>query len=65
MFNSWDRQPIVHDDDSGKPAIDPKTHQLRGNFIMNKNWIGGTNSGCEDWPSVLASCPSVRLCTTG
>lgn len=54
MFNSWDRQPIVHDGESGGPsgkyAIDAATHQLRRNFIMNKNWLGTTNSGYSvDW----------------
>ena len=45
MFNSWDRQPIVHDGDDGNVAINPKVHMLRHNFIMNTNWLGRTNSG--------------------
>lgn len=45
MFNSWDRQPIVHDDEAGQVALNPATHQLRKNFIFNKNWLGSTNSG--------------------
>lgn len=54
MFNSWDRQPIIHDSDGseggGRYAIDPTTHQLRRNFIMNTNWIGTTHSGYSiDW----------------
>lgn len=66
MFNSWDRQPIVHDassddhslgsadgssaDGDGRYAISPLTHQLRGNFIMNRNWLGTTRSGyCVDY----------------
>lgn len=44
-FNSWDRQPIVHDDDEGNLAINPKVHHLRHNFIMNTNWLGTTKSG--------------------
>eukprot|EP00729_Bicosta_minor_P005602 gene5602-4565_t len=45
VFNSWDRQPIVHDDDEGNLAINPKVHHLRHNFIMNTNWLGTTKSG--------------------
>lgn len=45
MQNSWDRQPIVHDDEAGRVALNPATHQLRKNFIFNKNWLGTTNSG--------------------
>lgn len=44
MFNSWDRQPIVHKDATGAIALDPATHQIRKNLIFNKNWIGGTKS---------------------
>ena len=29
MFNSWDRQPVVHDDDAGDVALNPRTHQIR------------------------------------
>ena len=47
MFNAWDRQPIVHDGDQaqGGVAINPAVHMLRQNFIMNRNWLGTTNSG--------------------
>jgi hypothetical protein len=46
MFNSWDRQPIVHDGGAaGSVALSPATHHLVKNFIMNRNWLGSTNSG--------------------
>ena len=45
MFNSWDRQPIVHDDVAGEVALNPLTHQIHKNFIFNRNWLGSTNSG--------------------
>ena len=37
MLNSWDRQPVVHDDDAGEVALNPRTHQIRRNFIFNRN----------------------------
>jgi hypothetical protein len=35
----------VHDDDAGHVALNPATHELRRNFIFNRNWLGTTNSG--------------------
>ena len=38
-FNSWDRQPIVHNGDgdtAGTVQINPRTHQIHQNFIMNR-----------------------------
>ena len=41
-----DRQPIVHDaTGTGELAINPAVHQIRGNFFMNRNWLGDTRSG--------------------
>ena len=41
-----DRQPIIHDaTDTGDLAIYPAVHQIRGNFFMNRNWLGDTRSG--------------------
>jgi hypothetical protein len=45
---AWDRQPVVYDEagSEGKvQALNPQTHQIRRNFIFNRNWLGSTNSG--------------------
>ena len=40
-----DRQPILHEDEAGRLALNPRTHQLRRNFIFNRNFLGDTHSG--------------------
>ena len=45
-FNSWDRQPWLYsktDQPGGELALSPGTHQLRGNFIFNTNFLGHSN----------------------
>ena len=60
MFNSWDRQPVVHDDDAGDVALNPRTHQIRRNFIFNRNWLGRTNSGYSiDCALTQRLCPDL------
>ena len=57
MFNSWDRQPVIHDSDAADTGVaaetlqlSPHFHQLRQNFVMNRNWLGTTRSGyCVDY----------------
>ena len=46
QFNSWDRQPYVVHDQPALPGdeptwrLTPALHQLRGNFILNINFLG-------------------------
>lgn len=37
MFNSWDRQPYLYEQD-GAPTITPQPHQMRRNFCLNANF---------------------------
>ena len=45
-FNSWDRQPFLYsktDEPGGELTLSPGTHQLRGNFVFNTNFLGRSN----------------------
>lgn len=55
-------EPIVHHDALGALAIDPATHQIRNNFIFNRNWLGSTNSGYSiDWDDGSSQVRQIRI----
>eukprot|EP01114_Cavostelium_apophysatum_P017787 TRINITY_DN5362_c0_g1_i2.p1 TRINITY_DN5362_c0_g1~~TRINITY_DN5362_c0_g1_i2.p1 ORF type:complete len:238 (-),score=47.49 TRINITY_DN5362_c0_g1_i2:45-758(-) len=41
-FNSWDRVPYIWSPDRYNVYINVETHTISNNFIMNRNFLGGT-----------------------